>query len=88
MARREAEVSLGAGSEPWQVVIGPDGATAYVVIRKEQKLVRIDYLKTGPVAGKSVSVGSEPTGVALSPTGKTAFVTNWVDGTISVIDGE
>jgi mono/diheme cytochrome c family protein len=83
---KKAEVSLGAGSEPWQVVIGPDGATAYVVLRKEQKLVRIDYLKTAPVAGKSVSVGSEPTGVALSPTGKSAFVTNWVDGTISVID--
>ncbi|MDB4992738.1 MAG: collagen triple helix repeat domain protein, partial [Myxococcaceae bacterium] len=39
---KKAEISLGAGSEPWQVVIGPDGTTAFVVLRKDQKLVRID----------------------------------------------
>jgi YVTN family beta-propeller protein len=81
-----AEVSLGAGSEPWQAVTSPDGDTAYVVLRHDQKLVQVKSLKSTPVAGPSVAVGSEPTGVALSPTGAQAWVANWVDGTVSVVD--
>jgi len=30
--------------------------------------------------------GSEPTSLALSPSGRTAYVTNWTDGTVSVVD--
>src|SRR5262249_24609690 len=83
---KTAEVDVGAGSEPWQLVIGPDGDTAYVVLRYAQKLVRITGLKSKPTADKSVEVGSEPTGVALTPTGATAWVANWVDGTLMGID--
>ena len=32
---------LGRGSEPWQAVVAPSGETAFVVLRKDQKLVRI-----------------------------------------------
>lgn len=81
---RLSELSVGA--EPWQVVIAPDGETAYVVLRKDQKLVRITGLGTTPVLAGSVSVGSEPTGVALTPAGTTAWVTSWVDGTVVGID--
>src|SRR6185369_3985357 len=42
------EIALGSGSEPWQVVFGPDGDTAFVVLRKDQRLVRIRYLKSEP----------------------------------------
>lgn len=81
-----AEVNVGPGSEPWQAVIAPDNDTAYVVLRRDQKLVRIRHLSTKPYVEGYVYVGSEPTSVALSPTGRTAYVANWTDGTISVID--
>ena len=79
------EISLGVGSEPWQVVIAPDNDTAFVVLRKEQKLVRIRYLQTEPEID-SVAVGSEPTGLALNPSGKVVYVTNWNNGTVSAVD--
>ncbi len=82
----KTDVDLGAGSEPWQVVIGPDGDTAYVVLRQAQSLVKITGLHAGATKGATVAVGSEPTGVALSPTGKHAYVANWVDGTVMDVD--
>jgi YVTN family beta-propeller protein len=80
------EVQLGVGSEPWQVVIAPDNDTAYVVLRRDQRLVKIRDLSGKPAVDGYVHVGSEPTGVALSPTGRYAYVTNWNDGSVSVID--
>jgi len=80
------EISVGAGSEPWQVAISPDNTTAYVVLRRDQKLAEITGLQSTPVLGRSVGVGSEPTAVALTPTGAKAWVANWVDGTIMGID--
>lgn len=76
------EIDLGTGSEPWQVAIGPDGESAYVVLRQGQELVRIDDLYGEPQIGGRVAVGSEPTAVALSPTGRVAYVANWSDGTV------
>ena len=85
-AQLTREVLLGAGSEPWQAVIHPDNDTAYVVLKKDQKVARIRYLRTGPMLDGTVAVGSEPTSIALSPTGRRAYVTNWTDGTVSEID--
>ncbi len=82
---KKAEIPVGG--EPWQVAISPDNDTAYVVLRKDQKLVRIGGISTATPAVKgSVATGSEPTAVALSPTGKTAWVANWVDGTLTAVD--
>ncbi len=85
-----AELSVGdKTSEPWQVVIDGCGDRAYVVLRKDQKVVIIDGISTAtPTVGANVAVGSEPTGLALSPNNKTLYVTNWVNGTVSVIDAE
>lgn len=80
------ELDLGKGSEPWQVAIGPDDDTAYVVLRRDQQLVKITKLKSYPEVYGKVAVGSEPTSVALSPSGRTAYVANWNEGTLSVID--
>lgn len=80
------EIALGEGSEPWQVAFGPDGDTAFVVLRKDQRLVRIRYLKSAPEVDAYAAVGSEPTGLALSPSGDKVFVANWNDGTVSVVD--
>ncbi|HEY6880620.1 MAG TPA: hypothetical protein VI299_21505, partial [Polyangiales bacterium] len=80
------EVQLGVGSEPWQVVIAPDDDTAYVVLRRDQKLVRVKNLKGEATVDGMVQVGSEPTSLALSPTGRTAYVANWANGDLSVVD--
>jgi DNA-binding beta-propeller fold protein YncE len=77
------EVLLGEGSEPSQVVIGPDGDTAYVLLRKDQKLVKIQYLRTAPSIYGKADTGSEPTSLALSPSGRYVYVTNWNDGTVT-----
>lgn len=76
------EVLLGEGSEPFQVVIAPDGDTAYVILRKDQKLVKIEKLRTAPSVYGMVATGSEPTSLALSPSGRYIYVANWNDGTV------
>jgi cytochrome c peroxidase len=75
-----AEVPIGA--EPVSVVFHPNGVSAYVLLRKDQKLVRIDDIGTTPKKGPEVAVGSEPTGLAIEPMGRTVWVTNWIDGTV------
>ena len=85
---RKKELSLGAGSEPWQVVVAPDGVTAFVLLRKDQKLVKIGDLKGDPKDVGRLAVGSEPTGLALTPTGARVWVANWVDGTLMAVDTE
>ena len=80
-----AEISVGG--EPWQVVLDSCGRSAYVVLRKDQKVVRIDNIDSlVPSMGPAISVGSEPTSLAITPNGKKLYVANWVDGTLSVID--
>ena len=83
---KKKDIDLGADAEPWQVAISSNGKYAYVVCRRSQKLVRIDGLTGDPVKGAEVAVGSEPTGVALTSRSGSAWVTNWVDGTVSVVD--
>lgn len=78
--KKTGEVPVGA--EPVQVVLHPNGSSAFVIARKDQKLVRIDDLGTAPKKGAEVAVGSEPTGIAIEPNGKMVWVTNWIDGTV------
>jgi YVTN family beta-propeller protein len=84
----EIPVGSGAGSEPWQVAIDGCGQRAYVVLRRDQKLVTIEGIDTAtPSVGLEVATGSEPTGLALSPNNTRVYVANWVDGTVSIFDG-
>jgi YVTN family beta-propeller protein len=82
------ELPVGTtGSEPWQVVIDGCDATAYVALRHDQQVVEITGINTAaPAVGKSVNVGSEPTSLALTPNNTALYVSNWVDGTLSVVD--
>jgi len=82
------ELLLGPGSEPYQVVFAPDGNSAYVILRRDQELLKIGSLGGEPAIVKRVRVGSEPTGLALDATGRKAFVANWNDGTLNVVDTE
>jgi len=77
---------LEVGAEPWQVAIAPNGESAYVVLRKDQKLAKVSGLKTTPKVDGYAVVGSEPTAVALTPGGTRAWVANWVDGTLTGVD--
>jgi cytochrome c peroxidase len=81
---RKAEVAVGG--EPWQVALHPNDDTAFVVLKRDQKLVRIDGLRTTPTKCAEVAIGSEPTSVALTPTGATVWVTSFMDGTLQGID--
>jgi len=77
---------LAVGGEPWQVAIDACGKTGYVVLRKDQTVVEITGIDATPAVGRSVHVGSEPTSLALTPNNRKLYVSNWVDGTLSVID--
>jgi DNA-binding beta-propeller fold protein YncE len=78
---------LKVGAEPWQVAIDGCGKRAYVVLRKEQKVVTIEDIDGNPRVGDSADVGSEPTSLALTPDNRDLYVANWVDGTLTVLDG-
>lgn len=85
---RSAVVDFGIDTMPVSVAIHPDDTTAFVVLRRSKQLVKITAINT--VAPQLVttraSVGAEPTGVALSPSGSRAYVTNFGEGTVSIID--
>lgn len=85
----EKLAELEVGAEPVAVVVHPSGRAAFVIARKDQKIVRIDDLATEtPKVGPSVRTGSEPTGLALTPRGTTAWVASFVDGTVTGFDVE
>jgi DNA-binding beta-propeller fold protein YncE len=74
---------IAVGGEPSAVAVHPDGDTAFVLSRKDQKLVKITGLQSmTPVKAAEVAVGSEPTGIAMTPLGSMVWVANWVDGTL------
>jgi YVTN family beta-propeller protein len=80
------ELPLGPGSEPYQVAFAPDGANAYVLLRRDQALVKVGSLTSSPKMLSRAAVGSEPTGLAINAAGTRAYVANWNDGTVSVVD--
>ncbi|MGD0527622.1 MAG: hypothetical protein ABSE49_20985 [Polyangiaceae bacterium] len=85
--QRTIELPTGAGSEPWALVIGNDGDTAYVTYRQAQRVVKVTGLHTTPsIAPASASTGSEPTGIAISPSGTKLYVANWAEGTVTVVN--
>lgn len=75
---------LAVGDEPSAVVIGPDDKTAFVALRAEAKIIKVNRIDTGaPTIVNSVNVGSEPTGLALSPCGKKLVVAEFGEGRVS-----
>src|SRR5260370_9483571 len=67
-ATKVAALSTRACSEPWQVETSPNGKHAFVVLRREQRLVLIDDISPRAEIGPSAQRGSEPTCLALTPT--------------------
>jgi DNA-binding beta-propeller fold protein YncE len=74
-------------AEPWAAVVGNDDDTAWVVLRNAQRVQQVDGLHSAsPTLGGTASTGSEPSGIAISPNGTTLYVSNWAEGTVTVID--
>jgi mono/diheme cytochrome c family protein len=76
---------IAVGGEPSAVAIHPDGDTAFVLSRLDQKVTKITGLMSTPVKAGEVAVGSEPTGLAMTPLGSTLYVANWIDGTLTAV---
>jgi YVTN family beta-propeller protein len=87
-ATRTSDLDVGVGTEPWAVVIGNDDKTAFVILRREQTVVRIKDFRSNPTVDGRAKTGSEPTGIAISPTGARLYVANWAEGTVSVINSD
>jgi YVTN family beta-propeller protein len=86
-AREILTARVPVGREPSSVVIHPNGKSAFVSLRADAAVVRVDGIDgPSPVVSHPVNVGSEPTGIALSPTGRTLFVAEHAEGRITLID--
>jgi YVTN family beta-propeller protein len=72
------------GDTPSDILLSPDGKTAYVSNYWSGTLTVIDA-RTNSVI-KDVPVGAEPTAIAVSPDGYYVFVANYGDATVTVID--
>lgn len=82
------KADIAVCKQPYQVVLAPNGDRGFVVCREDQKVVRIEALRSAPVKGPEAKVGSEPTGIALTPKATAAWVANWMDGTLMEVDTE
>lgn len=81
--------SREANAEPMSVVVHPNGTTAFVANRAAGSVARIDGIDTpaAAIAGE-LDLGGEPIGLALNESGERLWVTNWVDGTVTVVETE
>jgi YVTN family beta-propeller protein len=82
------ELNTLVGAQPWAVVLGNDGDTAYAIYRQLQLAVKITNLHgqgAQPAITQTAKTGSEPTGIAISPSGTRLYVANWAEGTVTVI---
>ena len=71
-------------SEPGDIAITPDGATAYVTGVNSDVAVPVDT--TTDTLGSTIPVGSEAEGVAISPDGNTAYVADNGGNSVTPID--
>ena len=80
-ALRDPVVSVG--KVPTGVAVS--ASTAYVANEGSNSVSVIDLTQSPPVVAATVPVGAEPDAAALSPDGSQLFVSNFKDGTLSII---
>jgi mono/diheme cytochrome c family protein len=78
--------NFNVGDEPVSVVVHPDNTTAFVALRAEAKIVKINNFFSTPSIASSVNVGSEPTGIALSPRGDKLVVAEFAESRVALVD--
>ena len=69
---------------PWDVVLSPDGARAYVSVSQLDKVVVVDIAKREVIG--SMPTGRRPRALAITPDGATVVSGNMTDGSISYLD--
>jgi YVTN family beta-propeller protein len=86
-ALKQIDLDVGKAAEPWAVVVGNDDDSAYVILRKEQRVVRVRNLRSAPwIDDAYARTGSEPTGISISPSGAKLYTANWAEGTVTVVN--
>ncbi|MGW3645983.1 beta-N-acetylglucosaminidase domain-containing protein [Streptomyces sp. NPDC000878] len=79
-----SSTEIPVGNNPGEVVISPDGRTAYAANQGSDTVSVID-VGTAKVTA-TVAVGDVPAGLALTPDGRTLWVADYSDDAIQPID--
>ncbi|MEU9898982.1 beta-N-acetylglucosaminidase domain-containing protein [Streptomyces phaeochromogenes] len=79
-----ASAEIPVGKNPGEVVVSPDGRTAYAANQGSDSVSVID-VPTGKVTA-TIAVGDVPAGLALTPDGKTLWVADYSDDAVQPVD--
>lgn len=79
-----AGTAIKVGTNPGDIVISPDGRTAYTANQGSNTVSIIDVARGKEVA--TIPVGHVPAGLALTPDGATLWVANYSDDTVQPVD--
>ena len=91
-----AQTSIYVGTNPTGIAVNPNTNDVYVTNSGDGTVSVIDGDSSSPtfntVIGAPITVGSgagsDPIGVAVNPNTNNVYVTNFNDGTVTVIDGD
>jgi hypothetical protein len=78
VASGRIEDAIWIGDEPSNVVVSPDGKTAYVTLATESVVVVVDLVKRA--VGARIATGTDPRAMALSADGSTLYVASYRSG--------
>ena len=82
-ATNTAGKAIPVGRHPQDIVITPDGKTAYVANSGSDTVTPISTATNTP--GQAIPAGKWPLDIAITPGGKTAYITNLDSGTVTPI---
>ena len=71
LAARELVTTIASGDQPSDIVVSPDGTTAYVTNETGNSVSMLDLVSL--TKSDEIAVGSAPLGIALSPSGETTM---------------
>lgn len=84
LARRAKIADLSAGEEPEGIALTPDGRELWVANRGDDTVMVFDAATLKPLA--TIQVGDMPIRVAVSPDGSTVVTSNFLAGSLTLID--
>jgi len=84
--QKVSSINLG-GKTGYQSALTPDGKSLYVPVvpTSGPGTLAVISTATGAVTGNPIPIGQQPYAVAIARDGKYAYVTNYADGTVSMI---
>ena len=80
--------TYAAGAQAFDLVVAPDGARIYVVNDNDEPDTTgsVTAIDTATGAPTTITVGDQPYGPLVSSDGRRVYVTNYLGGSVSVID--